>query len=502
MRESLTTTFGAALLIDLHGNSKRKETTPTGQPDENVFDIQQGVAVSIWRRFGCKPPNPFVHLDLWGDRQQKYSWLLAHSVSNAGGEGVHPASPTYLLKPRQAELDDEYASALSLPEIFPVNSLGIATARDHLAVKWSSDEVWETVRRFAKLRREEAREEFELGPDARDWKVELAQGDVNDSGPSRRCIQPILYRPFDSRFTYYTGHSRGFHCMPRNEVMQHLVGGGNLGLIGARGVEVAREYDQVFCTRSIIQLHTLSIKEVNYLFPLFIRENGNQRQLTTAKRPKETSNFSDEFLREIKAVGLPSQTDASMAAFHYIYAVLYSKSYRSRYEQDLKAGFARIPVTRLMPLFIDLAQCGADLVALHLLEADYPFASWNKRPSTSTAPFGSSQPRISGRGPSSVGTGFPRFEERRVLMNESRWFEPVSEVVWAFRIGGYQVCEKWLKDRREMDLSVEDTDQYRQIVAALGRTIETMERIEKIISKHGGWPLPNSRRESGRGTTA
>jgi hypothetical protein len=87
-------------------------------------------------------------------------------------------------------------------------------------------------------------------------------------------------------------------------------------------------------------------------------------------------------------------------------------------------------------------------------------------------------------------------------MNESRWFEPVSEVVWAFRIGGYQVCEKWLKDRREMDLSVEDTDQYRQIVAALGRTIETMERIEKIISKHGGWPLPNSRRESGRGTTA
>lgn len=89
-----------------------------------------------------------------------------------------------------------------------------------------------------------------------------------------------------------------------------------------------------------------------------------------------------------------------------------------------------------------------------------------------------------------------------MLMNESRWFEPVSEVVWAFRIGGYQVCEKWLKDRREMDLSVEDTDQYRQIVAALGRTIETMERIEKIISKHGGWPLPNSRRESGRGTTA
>jgi hypothetical protein len=287
--------------------------------------------------------------------------------------------------------------------------------------------------------------------------------------------------------------------MPRNEVMRHFLAGGNIGLIGARGVEVAREYDQVFCTRSIIKLHTLSLKEVNYLFPLFVRENGSQHQLTTLKRPKETANFSDEFLEEIRSVGLPGQSDASIAAFHYIYAVLHSKSYRSRYEQDLKAGFARIPVTRLTPLFTDLAQCGADLVALHLLEADYPFASWSKRPSTSTTPFGGSRPNISGRGPSSVDRGFPRFQDSRVLINESRWFEPVSEEVWAFRIGGYQVCEKWLKDRREMDLSVENIDQYRKIVAALGHTIEMMERIEDVIGRHGGWPLPESLRPKPRG---
>jgi len=277
-------------------------------------------------------------------------------------------------------------------------------------------------------------------------------------------------------------------------VMQHFKATGNIGLIGARGVEVARQYDQVFCTRSMIQLHTLSLKEVNYLFPLFVRENAGQQQLTTLRRPRETPNFSSAFVQDVESAGLLSQPDWAVAVFHYIYAILYSKSYRVRYEQELKAGFPRVPLTRNMQLLSQLAQCGADLVALHLLEGGYPFASWNKRPSAGSPPFGNARPKLCGRGSSSVSRGFPKFEDGRVLMNESRSFEPVSEDVWAFRVGGYQVSEKWLKDRREIDLSSEDIDHYRNILAALSRTIETMERIEAIIGQHRGWPLPDSLR--------
>jgi hypothetical protein len=494
MRQSLITTFSKALLIDLHGNTKRKETTPTGEHDENVFDIQQGVAISLWRRSGHEVPNPYLQLDVWGDRQQKYTWLLAHSASNAEAAPISPVSPNYLLKPRQTDIDDEYATALSLPEIFPTHSLGIATARDHLAVKWSPEQVWETVKRFSKLKPEHARAEFELGPDARDWKVELAQKDIADSGPSRRCIQPILYRPFDVRFTYFTGRSRGFHCMPRNEVMQHFLGAGNVGLIGARGVEVSREYDQVFCTRSVIQLHTLSLKEVNYVFPLFLHANGSQQPLIGGKSGKQVANLSSEFLEEIKAVGSLDERERDVTAFHYIYAVLHSRSYRRRYDEELKSGFARIPVTRVGPLFRQLAECGADLVALHLLEDRYPFASWNKHQSRSRPPFGNSQPKLCGRGLTSVVRGFPRLDGSRVFINDSRWFEPVPEEVWSFCIGGYQVCEKWLKDRRESDLSDEDVDHYRRIAAAIQRTIETMDQIEKTVNNHHGWPLPESSR--------
>jgi predicted helicase len=489
MRQSMMTTFPAALLIDLHGNTKKKETSASGQPDENVFDIQQGVAISIWQSPGFKPSGPVMHLDLWGTRHDKYKWLLTHSWSSIGGAKVQPASPTYLLKPRQAEVDSEYASALSLPEIFPVNSLGIATARDHFAVKWSQQEVWDTVKSFAGLTPDQARVQFELGQDARDWKVKLAQADIKDSGPSRQRIQPILYRPFDTRFTYYTGRSRGFHCMPRNEVMRHFLAPGNLGLIGARGLEVAREYDQVFCTRSIIQLHSLSIKEVNYLFPLFLRESEIQGRIGTRDGAGKTVNFSHEFLNRLTKAGLSADPHGAIAVFHYIYAILHSKSYRIRYCDELKTGFPRIPLTRNKSVFTNLANHGADLVALHLLEDDYQYASWNKKEPVGTSPLAKALVRVAGPGSARVEAGFPKLEGARVLINERKWIELVAEDVWTFTVGGYQVCEKWLKDRRGRQLTNEEVATYCKIVAAVRETIRIMKRIDQAIEAAGGWPI-------------
>lgn len=489
MRQSMAATFTKATFIDLHGNTKKNERSASGAEDENVFDIQQGVAISIWRRPVATSSEELAHLDLWGIRENKYDWLIKHSAVSSDASLLKPTTPNYLFTPLHNETDLQYASALSLPEIFPVHSLGIATARDHLTVKWSPKQVWDTVIHFVSLKSEKAREMFDLGPDASDWKVELAQADLKVSGPSRHCVHPILYRPFDTRFTYYTGHSRGFHCRPRNDVMQHFLVPGNVGLIGARGVEVAREYDQAFCTRVIIQLHTLSLKEVNYVFPLFIRQSGDQERLTTHKQQADAVNFSRRFLEELKAKGLLAHRHGHRAAFHYIYAILYSRSYRLRYSEELKTSFPRIPVTGVMSLFTELSQYGADLIALHLLEEDYELASWNSGSSRRESPLSKLRAEVWGDGSHFVETGYPQFCSDRVWLNTEQWIGPVSDEIWRFKIGGYQVCEKWLKDRRGRKLTDAEVLKYRKVVAAIGETIRIMQCIDQAIEAAGGWPI-------------
>jgi hypothetical protein len=217
MRESVWTTFGRIRLIDLHGNSKKKECAPDGGPEENVFDIQQGVAIGLFCRGGSPAAKSVRQRDLWGTRESKYEWLVGHSASTAGFSDLAPKSPGYLYVARTASIQDEYDKGISLPELFPTNSAGIVTARDHLTIHWTADEVWETVKTFSRLDREKARATFELGEDVRDWKVEFAQRDVKESGPDKKRVVPVLYRPFDRRYTYYTGQTRGFICMPRPE---------------------------------------------------------------------------------------------------------------------------------------------------------------------------------------------------------------------------------------------------------------------------------------------
>jgi very-short-patch-repair endonuclease len=181
---------------------------------------------------GRGPGGRVYHAHLYGSRADKYAWLDAHDLSTAGYQPITPESPSYFFTPRQTQNLQTYQSWPSVTEIFPVNSVGIVTARDNLTIRWTPDEMWTTVLTFSQLSEELARTAFQLGKDARDWKVSLAQQDVKrDGGPHREKIVPILYRPFDVRYTYYTGRSRGFHCMPRPEVMRHMLAGENLALI-------------------------------------------------------------------------------------------------------------------------------------------------------------------------------------------------------------------------------------------------------------------------------
>ena len=273
MRQSLMQTFDAIFLLDLHGNSLKKETCPDGSPDQNVFDIRQGVAIAFFVKRGKKKKSDAVvyHAQLWGLREAKYAWLDEHSLDDTEWTELKPVSPPYLFVPRDNALEAIYQGFPSISDISPINCVGLFTARDKLTIGWSAEEVYKRVRSFAQMDPELAREAYGLGKDVRDWKVQFAQKDLLDSGLSRENIVPLLYRPFDVRHTYYTGRSRGFICMPRPDVMRHLRYGGNLAITVGRAGKVvgSGDWDISFCANQMTDLN-LFRRGGNNVFPLYL----------------------------------------------------------------------------------------------------------------------------------------------------------------------------------------------------------------------------------------
>src|SRR5664280_3423747 len=203
MRQSLMTSFDQLHVLNLHGSSLKKEKSPDGSKDENVFDIMQGVAIVLAvKRKGV--PKGIWYSDLWGSRDAKYRTLGDGQVKQTMWQELTPRGDMYLFVPQDATLATEYEQWPKVTDIFPVSSVGIVTARDELTVQFTPEQVWQTVTRFIGMSPEEARETFHLGKDSQDWQVQLAQDDIRASGPSRDRVVPILYRPFDIRYTYYT----------------------------------------------------------------------------------------------------------------------------------------------------------------------------------------------------------------------------------------------------------------------------------------------------------
>ncbi len=473
MRQSLMRAFDEIYILDLHGNSLKKETCPDGSPDKNVFDIRQGVAIAFFVKRGGKTKTDAVvrHAECYGTREAKYGWLNGHNRQTTDWTDLKPSSPFYLFVPRDDSLNAVYCSFPGVPEIFPLNSVGIVTARDNLTVHWTPEEVWRTVTVFSRMEPELARRSYRLGKDAQDWKVTLAQKDLLDSGPTRDKVVPILYRPFDVRHTYYTGQSRGFICRPRPEVMRHMLAGENLALITRRQMLPGRECNYVFVSDSIISDGVIRSdnKGGESLFPLYLYPTADREDLFAQHQPSERKpNLTPSIVEALTAAYGKAPTPEEI--FDYVYAVLYAPAYRAKYAEFLKSDFPRIPFTADAKLFQKLAALGERLVALHLLTSpalDPPAC------------------RFEGDGDGRVGkdrkTGL-RYDagERRVYINASQYFAPVPEAVWTYQIGGYQVCEKWLKDRKERRLELDDIRTYCRIVTALGRTIELQKEIDGL----------------------
>lgn len=460
MRQSLMNSFDEIYIFDLHGNSLKKEKSPDGTKDENVFDIQQGVAIAFFVKYKKGETKQIVHQEIYGLRETKYDWLNKHNIKNVKWNKLEPKSEFYLFIPQDVSLFDFYQHYKKVNEIFPINSVGIITARDNLTIGWTEDEIWKRIQNFARLEKELARQTYQLGKDVRDWKVEFAQKDIKESGLNKNHLTKILYRPFDTRYTYYTGKSRGFHCMPRGETMRHMLED-NVGII------ISRQLDKsgilpVFLYDSIIDGHSItSAVSISYQFPLYLYPETDKKDLFSEHEPGEKKpNIKPELIEELKNNFKEEVTPEEI--FYYIYAVLYSNTYRKKYEEFLKIDFPRIPFTKDYKLFIQLGKLGKQLADLHLLKSKDLDKTISKFPKDGTNKVEK-----------------PKHENEKVWINKEQYFDGVKEEVWLYQIGGYQVCEKWLKDRKDRTLSTEEVKTYCKIVTALSKTIELQKEIDK-----------------------
>ena len=180
MRQSLMNSFDEIYILDLHGNSIKKEKSPNGNKDENVFDIQQGVAIAFFIKYKRKNTKSFVHQEIYGLREAKYKWLAEHSIINVKWKKLEPNSEFYLFIPQDQRMQKSYKTFAKITEIFINNSVGIATSRDALTIGWTEDEIWSRIQNFSRLESELARQTYRLGKDVRDWKVKLAQNDLRE----------------------------------------------------------------------------------------------------------------------------------------------------------------------------------------------------------------------------------------------------------------------------------------------------------------------------------
>jgi hypothetical protein len=480
MRQSLCKTFSKIWCYDLHGDSKKKDDAPSIVADKNVFDIQQGVAIALAALVTLeKAPGLVGHADLFGSRNSKFRCLSDGVFSHTNWDNLEPSSPLYLFVPQDATLRDEYDRAFGLLEIMPFNSCGIVSGREGLNYDFDKLPLEERIAIFCDLRHSD------------DWI--RARFDVRDAGgyelsKRRRMIvgkdpasftRRIEIKPFDTRWVAYT---RGVLTSDQSNVMSHMLDVRNVGLITTRQT---KEAWGVFATRQPIAHKAVSAYDVSSLFPLTLQADSGALNLSGSNQP----NLSQGFLRALAntlgmlqqgAHGLPSGLTVE-DIFHYIYAVFHSLSYRSRYAQFLKIDFPRLPLTGNLELFRSLAQLGGELTALHLLESPKLNAPITE--------FIGSNTVVSKVGWTADDGGTVWIDK-----GQTNGFRPVPEEVWNFHIGGYQVCEKWLKDRGPKKgqpgrtLTVEDIAHYHKIVIALSETIRLMAEIDQVIETHGGWP--------------
>jgi predicted helicase len=466
--------FDEIHILNLHGNSLKKEKCPDGSKDVNVFDIQQGVAIALFiKKRGSK--KNISYAEQWGERENKYSWLDSHDVYSTGWNPINPKSDFYLFIPRDESLFAAYEKFPRIIDILKVNSVGIVSSRDKFVIDINKDKLRsrilqyrnknlpdEIIEQTFKLRDKIDKKKLSPGKGKQEekkltWSLKESREKVMNDNDWEKAFTEILYRPFDKRHIYF--HSAVIE-RSREAVMRHMAHQ-NAGIILPKRVETKIPWTHVLYTQDIVDHVIVSEKTIDYLFPLYLYTSGTKKGLFHAEEETREPNIKPKVFESLSKVY--RQDTSPEDIFYYIYAVLYSEIYRKKYAEFLKLDFPRIPLTKDYELFKRMAGYGNMLADLHLLKSpalDSPIAQFQ------------------GQGGKRVGK--PKCDDKtgRVFINKEQYFEGVSEEVWTYQIGGYQVCDKWLKDRKKRILSLDEIQTYCRIVTAIQKTIEIQKAID------------------------
>lgn len=467
MRWHLLQTFDRIHVIDLHGNSKKKEVTPQGKPDKNVFDIQQGVAIIIAVKHKGKKTKigEVWHGDLWGSRETKYADLEASRIGQPLTQKIECTAPQYMFARRDQSLASIYEMGFGIAEFMPENVTGIVTAKDGLVVDFSDADLKKKITRFTDPSKSDDQIRSEFFPnkkagkyapgDSRGWKLPAARAALQRQNWAND-IKPISYRPLDTRSVLYRPDMVDWG---RFDFMQHMLTGENIGLITPK---IKKDQVGGIVTNTICGHKTYDSFDSNSLFPLYLYPT--EQDLSQERRV----NFDEKLWNKLKKAaqhaiyGVPDEFNT----FDYIYGVLHCPAYRETYAQFLKSDFPRIPWPSTADEFWAVSAKGTELRKLHLMEP---------------AAIGETPYPFTGEGDNVVSD--PKIEDGKIWINETQSFVGIPAISWDLYIGGYQPAQKWLIDRKGRALSFDEVKHYQRILKVLSETNRIMKTIKMSLSE-------------------
>jgi len=441
MRWYLLKTYDKIYILDLHGNSKKKEVSPDGSPDVNVFDIMQGVSINIFVKTGQKKTNELgrvFHCDLFGKREIKYDFLKDNSLKTVPYKELLNIAPNYFFVIKNFEKQKKYDLGFAVNNLFSFNNVGIVTSKDAILINDNRTDLINNVE-------------------------EMYETDIEINR-----IENISYRPFDTRLIYYDVN---LIERAREKLMKHFMKGANLGLISNKQIRTSHVFHH-WITNTLTDFHITETANANpYIFPLYLYHDIkglNSSNQSFERTPNLDLKIVDKISNKLDLIFTNEKeekenTFSPIDILDYIYSVLNSPKYREKYKEFLKIYFPKIPYPSDKTKFWKLVKLGGELREIHLLE------------SPKVNNFITSYP-IDG----DHIVVKPRFEGSKVWINETQYFDGVPDVAWNFYIGGYQPAQKWLKDRKGRKLSYEDIQHYQKIIVALTETDRLMKEIDKI----------------------
>ncbi len=470
MRKHLLQTFDSIRVIDLHGNSKKKETAPDGSTDENVFDIQQGVSIVIMSKTTkSKTGLAKVHFsEFYGKRTNKYQALEKEVLT----ESINPVAPSYYFVKKDTRHQKEFGKMIPIDELFTSKTSGVETRKDSLVTNFEESPLKNVVEDFQTLNSEILAEKYNIDNKSRDWKIEWAQADLKANSV---LIRDIDYKILSKKKIIYTGKTKGINGYPMYNVFQHMLLGKNYGLILMRKLVDSQNFSSVFISTGLVDKNFYGFQ--TYTFPLYLYDHGSvqspninklaaQRLVENLKLKTRNETVFLKYTEECKERDY-SKTEPyfkkenvyPLDLLDYTYGILHSRAYRDKYKEFLKTDFPRIPKPLSGAEFWRLAQFGNKLRNLHLIRNVEAYV----------AP-------LSGKGSRVVEK--LNYQEGAVYINETQYFPNIPEIAWKFYIGGYQPAQKWLKDHKGRELSHRDIEHYQKIIKILIDTDRIMKEID------------------------